>query len=67
MAEMVQVRLSSGDARRICWVDTAKKPKVSSRITLKNSEDPDRLWTVVWMSQPQDSANLHTDWRVGGL
>lgn len=58
---------SEGLTRRTCWVSTEKKPKVGSRITLKNSEEPDRLWTVVRMSEPVDSTKLHTDWKVGGL
>jgi len=64
---MVQVLLQDGTTQRTCWVDTDKKPKRGNRITLKNSEDPERLWTILHMSDPMDSTNIHTDWRVGGL
>lgn len=67
MTRMAQVALADGTGRRTCWVPLDRQPKVGNRITLKNSEDPERRWSILSMSEPKDSSDLHTDWRVGGL
>jgi hypothetical protein len=67
MASIVQVELRSGVTRRTCWVGTDKKFTVGKRITLKNSEDADRLWSVISISEPRDASDVRTDWKVGGL
>jgi hypothetical protein len=67
MAEMVQVRLESGATRLTCWVDRRKPFRVGNVITLKNSDDSDRLWTVRSIGEPKDTATIRTDWKVGGI
>jgi hypothetical protein len=67
MAQMVQVTLVDGNSHRVCWVPTEKGPKLGSKITLKNSEDPERLWSVMTIGESAESSNLHTDWKVGGI
>jgi hypothetical protein len=67
MAEMVQVQLESGATRLTCWVDRRKPFRVGNSITLKNSDDSDRLWTVRSVGQPKDAATIRTEWKVGGI
>ena len=66
MAELLQqVQLHSpsegGATIRTCWVD--KHVKLGDKITLKNSEDPERVWTVamVFGGRPPERG-----WHVGG-
>lgn len=61
----VQVRLQSDDRVRTCWVEP--KVKIGNRITLKNSEDPDRMWTVLSVGEPTEMNEIHTEWNVGGV
>jgi hypothetical protein len=67
MAERVQVQLESGTTRLTCWVDQRKPFRVGNVITLKNSDDSDRLWTVRSVGEAKDAATIHTDWKVGGI
>jgi hypothetical protein len=67
MAEMVQVRLESGATRLTCWVDRRKPFRVGNLITLRNSDDSDRLWTVRSIGEPKDAAMIRKDWKVGGI
>ena len=62
---MVQVSLVSGSSRRVCWVEDGVR--VGNNITLKNSEDRDRLWRVEAISAPKDVSEINRGWRVGGL
>jgi hypothetical protein len=60
------VTLKHGSTVRNCWVD--KKVEVGNLITLKNSEEPDQQWRVMWRSeQARDKAVLGQGWHVGGL
>lgn len=67
MASVVQVELQSGTTRRTCWLSREKKFKVGDAVTLKNSEEPTRLWAVRSVSEPKDAGDIHADWKVGGL
>lgn len=61
-----QVELKSGDTVRTCYVD--KLVKLGNQITLKDSEEPKRLWTVTWIGEMVHKTHLNTDgWKVGGL
>lgn len=63
---LYQVRLRDGDTELTCWVD--KKVVPGNRITLKNSEAPDRWWQVEWVSVPMMSRHVKDKrWQVGGL
>lgn len=62
-----QAHLSSGTTRRTCWVPVEKRPTVGCLVTLRNSEEPERLWTVLSLSEPKDAALIHDDWNVGGV
>lgn len=62
------VTLADGTTTRTCWVD--KPVAAGNRITLKNSEEPARLWTVTWVSgTTKTRADLgnQSGWHVGGL
>lgn len=64
---VAQVGLRSDTTTRTCWVPVRPNLRVGVSITLKNSDEPDRLWEVVAMSEPRDRAGIHDDWKVGGL
>lgn len=67
MTTMRQVSLRDGDSRTVTWLPDDKRLRVGTRVTLKDSEDPSRLWTITGRSEPKDSSQIHRDWRVGGL
>lgn len=61
----VQVTLQSDNAMLTCWVE----PKVTAGnyITLKDSDDPHRLWKVLSVGEPKEVSEIKTRWKVGGL
>lgn len=71
MKLVVQVKLRSpnedgnGFSERTCFVDDTDIRR-GQRIKLKNSEDPDRWWKVMRVSNPVDASVIHTDWEAGG-
>lgn len=67
MNTRVQVKLLSDTSVRTCWVEPIVK--VGDSITLKNSENPEQLWTVLSVSAPKllSQINQSRDWKVGGL
>jgi hypothetical protein len=67
MTSMVQVRLASGATRRTCWVDQTRRFRIGDEITLKKSEDDQRRWIVLSISEPKGADLIHTNWKVGGL
>lgn len=58
-----QVRLRSGDTEMTCWVDRSVRD--GQMITLKDSENPDRLWLVLEVSTTGTPPGR--GWKVGGL
>ena len=62
------VTLKHGSTVRNCWVD--KQVKVGDIITLKNSEEPDCEWRVMWRSEQAKTREVlgqQSGWHVGGL
>lgn len=60
------VKLRDGNTRMTCWVD--RQVPVGSRITLKNSGDPSRWWTVEWAGEELGTRDsVVKGWKVGGL
>jgi hypothetical protein len=60
------VMLSDGTTERRCWVD--KHVKIGDKLTLKNSEEPERWWTVDYVSsQARFAVDIDQSWHVGGL
>ncbi len=60
------VELEDGNTRRTCWVD--KRVSVGDRVTLKDSDEPGRLWTVTHACGSRSAAgDLTRGWHVGGL
>lgn len=58
----VQAELSSGATVRTCWIREDVKP--GSRVTLKNSEDPERMWDVTAVgSQVRELDEINRDWN----
>lgn len=61
-ATLVQASLRSGTAVRTCWVED--RIKTGDRITLKNSEDPDRLWDVAEVgSERRTATEINRGWN----
>lgn len=57
---LVQAELRSGDTHTTCWVEP--KIKVGDRITLKNSDEPDRLWDVMNLGAQQTAGSINHGW-----
>lgn len=63
---LYSVELRDGNTRMVCWVN--KEVRVGNRITLKNSDDPSRWWTVTWISDGHAKSDITAKtWKVGGL
>jgi len=61
MTTLVQVDLRSENRVRTCWVEP--KVRVGDRITLKNSDEPARLWEVTRVGEPRQSADIKRGWN----
>ena len=62
------VSLADGSTWRHCWVN--KRVKLGDRITLKNSDEPDRFWEVKYVSTQAKTRTMlgeQSAWHVGGL
>lgn len=53
-AELAQTRLRSGTAERTCWIEARVKP--GDQVTLRNSEDPQRRWDVMFVGPERKTA-----------
>lgn len=58
-----QCELKSGSTRRMCWLPVYQV-RIGMVVTLKNAENSNRLWKVIWMgSDLRDKADLPSmDW-----
>jgi len=61
MTMLVQVDLRSEDRYMTCWVEP--KAKVGNRITLKNFNEPDRLWEVLRVGEPRERSSINRGWN----
>lgn len=62
------VTLADGATERRCWVD--KRVQVGNIITLKDSEEPARQWTVMavgMFGRSKHDLGNQRGWHVGGL
>jgi len=55
---VAQCQLESGKERLICWLDKVGKITPGMRITLKDSDDPEKWWTIVSMSSPVEKSSI---------
>jgi hypothetical protein len=60
MTTLVQVDLRSEDRVLTCWVEP--RVKVGDVITLKNSQQPGRLWSVTRVGEPRSSTAIKRGW-----
>ena len=58
---LVQVDLRAENRMLTCWVEP--KVKVGNFITLKNHEEPSRLWEVLRVGEPQNPAQIKRGWH----
>lgn len=65
--EKVQARLKSGVRHLTAWVD--RDVKVGQYVTLRDSDNPLRMWEVLSVSEPKKSKDIKSsrDYNVGGL
>lgn len=54
---LVQVDLQAGNRFLTCWVEP--RVKVGNFITLKNHEQPQLLWQVLRVGEPQEPARIY--------
>lgn len=58
----VQANLRSGTTVRTCWLQQGVR--VGNQVTLKNSEEPERLWDVTWVgSKAIELSDLNRGWN----
>ena len=61
-----QVKLESGTTQLTCWLNLeGKKIKRGDVVTLKDSDEPEREWTVLGVYK--DFPPPERGWKVGGL
>jgi hypothetical protein len=54
--------LRSGTTERTCWIRADVRQ--GQRVTLKNSEDPDRHWDVVRVgAEPRELTEINRGWN----
>jgi hypothetical protein len=58
---VTQTRLQSGDTQLVAWLDKAISP--GSLVTLKNSDEAERWWTVVDTYATQDVSSINRGWN----
>jgi hypothetical protein len=62
MAKVIQVQLVSGSTHLTCWVEA--KVGCGNIITLKNSDEPERLWSVKAIdSGPVELDSVNRGWN----
>lgn len=61
--QMVEVHLESGTGRMKVKVPYAHNMRPGCSFQLKNSDEPERWWTVQWCSAPFDSDVLKRGWN----
>lgn len=66
--EMRQFELREGTTSTVTWLPADRRLRTGARVSLKDSADPGRLWTVVRRGSVALSRDaIHSDWHVGGL
>lgn len=63
--KLVQVDLRSGDRLLTCWVEP--KVKVGDSITLKDTDEPERLWLVLRVGIEQKATDIKRGWGMTGI
>ena len=61
MTTLVQVDLRSDNRVLTCWVEP--RVKVGDKITLKNSDDPRRLWSVTRVGDQKAASSINRGWN----
>lgn len=60
---MRQFKLATGSATLVTYLPEDRRLRVGTRLTLKDSDDPRRWWTVIWRSvYVRDRKSIRTDW-----
>lgn len=65
MSDVVQVMLrDEGNGRMTCNVPTKPSFKVGDHVTLKDSEDPAKMWLVTWKAaSSRPTASVPRGWH----
>lgn len=70
MSKLVQVELHSKLAKKVgykvmmSWVENRPDLKIGCRITLKDTEEPERLWTVMSIGPEHDRSDIKRGWGM---
>lgn len=65
--KMRQCRLASNGTITTAWLPDDKRLAVGKNVTLKDSDDPARLWEILYMGESHERKDIKTVWNVGGL
>ena len=61
MSKLVQCHLKSDTKETVAWLEP--KIKVGNQITLKDSDEPERLWEFLSIGEPRDKTDIHRGWN----
>jgi hypothetical protein len=56
--KIVQTILKSGDTQQVAWIDNDPRVRVGVQVTLKDSDEPERLWKVTAMGAIADKTDI---------
>jgi hypothetical protein len=59
----VQCHLEDGTSRMVAALPWERGLRKGVRVTLKDAEDPERLWTVAHVGAPMPRSRFKTDWH----
>lgn len=60
-SKIVQAELRSGTAYLMCWIDEGKA-KVGDLITLKDHDNPRKLWTILSFGAIKEKSEINRGW-----
>lgn len=61
MSRVVQVDLRNGSNLMTCWVEP--KVKVGNLVTLKDTDEPSRLWEVLRVGREHERSDIKRGWN----
>ncbi len=56
--KIIQTILTSDNARQVAWIDNDPRVRIGCQVTLKDSDEPARLWKVTAMGAIADKDDI---------
>lgn len=56
--KIAQCTIINGNSSQVAWLDKVDQLRVGCRVTLKDSPEPERLWTVNSIGKADDSKEV---------